>query len=234
MIQRLKTNSETHLVNRIGWLRAAVLGANDGILSTASLISGVAAGGMPRSAILLTGLAGLVAGAASMATGEYVSVSSQADTEQADLAREKRELAHNNKFEHEELAQIYVSRGLELSLAREVANQLMAHDALGAHARDELGMSEITAAKPVQAALASAASFTCGALLPLLVVLAAPPALITWSVIAATLVSLAILGALGAKTGGVKILRPTLRVLLWGALSLGLTTLVGVLFGLKF
>jgi len=168
-----------------------------------------------------------------MATGEYVSVSSQVDTEQADLAREKRELANNNKYEHEELAQIYVSRGLELSLAREVANQLMAHDALGAHARDELGMSAMTKPRPVQAALASAASFTCGAVLPLLVVLAAPQMLITWSVIVATLVSLAILGALGAKTSGVKILKPTLRVLLWGFLSLGLTTLVGILFGLK-
>jgi len=233
MAQRVQANPEIHLVGRIGWLRAAVLGANDGILSTASLISGVAAGGMPRSAILLTGLAGLVAGAASMATGEYVSVSSQSDTESADLAREKLELAHNDKAEHEELAQIYVGRGLELSLAREVSKQLMAHDALGAHARDELGMSEITTAKPVQAALSSAASFTCGALLPLLVVLVSPEGMITHLVIAATLVSLAALGALGAKTGGVKILIPTLRVLLWGALSLGLTTLVGLLFGMK-
>jgi len=168
-----------------------------------------------------------------MATGEYVSVSSQADTENADLAREKREQTRNPEFEHEELAQIYVSRGLELPLARQVANQLMAHDALGAHARDELGISEINKPNPLQAALASAASFTCGAVLPLLVAIISPPAIITMSVIATTLASLAILGALGAKTGGVRILKPTLRVLLWGAFSLGLTTLVGVLFGLK-
>ncbi|MDR3448946.1 MAG: VIT family protein [Alphaproteobacteria bacterium] len=227
---RLKAHAESHLVKRVGWLRAAVLGANDGILSTASIVSGVAAGGMPRSAILLAGLAGLMAGATSMATGEYVSVSSQADTEQADLAREKREIAHNNQFEHEELAQIYVSRGLDPALAKEVANQLMAHDALGAHARDELGISEITAARPVQAALTSAACFTCGALLPLLVVFFVPPAAILWAVITGSLAALAILGALGAGMGGVKMLRPALRVLLWGALSLGLTTLVGIFF----
>jgi VIT1/CCC1 family predicted Fe2+/Mn2+ transporter len=230
MTPQLKTKVESHLVNRIGWLRAAVLGANDGILSTASIVSGVAAGGMSQNAILLAGLAALVAGATSMATGEYVSVSSQADTEQADLTREKRELAHNDQYEHEELAQIYVSRGLELSLAREVANQLMAHDALGAHARDELGISEITVARPVQAALTSAASFTCGALVPLLVIFISPLAFIPGSIIATSLVSLAVLGALGAKTGGVKILKPTMRVLFWGALSLGLTTLVGILF----
>lgn len=228
-----KPHSESHLMNRIGWLRAAVLGANDGILSTASIVSGMAAGGASREAILLAGLAGLVAGATSMATGEYVSVSSQADTEHADLAREKREQAQNPKFEHEELAQIYMSRGVELPLARQVADQLMAHDALGAHARDELGISEINKPNPLQAALASAASFTCGAVLPLLVAIISSPAIITWSVIVSTLISLAALGALGAKTGGVKILKPTLRVLLWGAFSLGLTTLVGVLFGLK-
>lgn len=228
-----KPHSESHLMNRIGWLRAAVLGANDGILSTASIVSGMAAGGASREAILLAGLAGLVAGATSMATGEYVSVSSQADTEHADLAREKREQAQNLKFEHEELAQIYVSRGVELPLARQVADQLMAHDALGAHARDELGISEINKPKPLQAALASAASFTCGAILPLIVAIISPPAIITWSIIVTTLISLAALGALGAKTGGVKILKPTLRVLLWGAFSLGLTTLVGILFGLK-
>lgn len=231
--KKVKQHAESHLVSRTGWLRAAVLGANDGILSTASIVSGMAAGGAPRGAILLAGLAGLVAGATSMATGEYVSVSSQADTENADLAREKREQTRNPEFEHEELAQIYVSRGLELPLARQVANQLMAHDALGAHARDELGISEINKPNPLQAALASAASFTCGAVLPLLVAIISPPAIITMSVIATTLASLAILGALGAKTGGVRILKPTLRVLLWGAFSLGLTTLVGVLFGLK-
>jgi VIT1/CCC1 family predicted Fe2+/Mn2+ transporter len=230
--KKVKLHAESHLINRVGWLRASILGANDGILSTASLVSGMAAGGAPRGAILLAGLAGLVAGATSMATGEYVSVSSQTDTENADLAREKNELARNPEFEHEELAQIYVSRGLKLPLAKEVAHQLMAHDAIGAHARDELGISEMTKPKPVQAALASAASFTCGAILPLLVAVISPPALITWLVIATSLVSLAILGALGARTGGVKILKPTLRVLLWGAFSLGLTTCVGSLFGL--
>jgi VIT1/CCC1 family predicted Fe2+/Mn2+ transporter len=236
MTQRLKKakpHSESHLVSRIGWLRAAVLGANDGILSIASIVSGMAAGNAPRSTILLAGLAGLVAGATSMATGEYVSVSSQTDTESADLAREKRELARNPEFEMEELAQIYVSRGLELPLARLVASQLMAHDALGAHARDELGISEMTTAKPLQAAMASAASFACGAILPLLVAIISPPALITWSVIVTTLISLAALGALGAKTSGAGILRPTLRVLFWGALSLGLTTLIGLWFGIK-
>lgn len=228
-----KPQVESHLMNRIGWLRAAVLGANDGILSTASIVSGMAAGGASREAILLAGLAGLVAGATSMATGEYVSVSSQSDTENADLAKEKRELAANPELELEELAQIYVARGVELPLARQVAGQLMEHDALGAHARDELGISEITVAKPIQAAVASAASFTCGAILPLIVATVSPPEIIIWSVIASTLFSLAVLGLLGAKTGGAGVLKPTLRVLFWGALSLGLTTLVGVLFGIK-
>jgi VIT1/CCC1 family predicted Fe2+/Mn2+ transporter len=168
-----------------------------------------------------------------MATGEYVSVSSQTDIENSDLAREKRELKQNPKFELEELAQIYVARGVELPLARQVAGQLMAHDALGAHARDELGITEITVAKPIQAALASAASFTCGAILPLIVAIASPPPLIKEMVIVSTLISLAILGMLGAKTSGARVLRPTLRVLFWGALSLGLTTLVGVLFRIK-
>ena len=233
MTKSVKKHAESHLMSRIGWLRAAVLGANDGILSTASIVSGMAAGGTSREAILLAGLAALVAGATSMATGEYVSVSSQTDTENADLAREKRELKQNPKFELEELAQIYVARGVELSLARQVAGQLMAHDALGAHARDELGISEITVAKPIQAALASAASFTCGAILPLIVAIASPPPLIKEMVIVSTLISLAILGMLGAKTSGARVLRPTLRVLFWGALSLGLTTLVGVLFRIK-
>ena len=174
-------------MHRIGWLRAAVLGANDGILSTASIVSGMAAGGAAREAILLAGLAGLVAGATSMATGEYVSVSSQTDTEKADLTREKGELAQNPKYECEELAQIYASRGVKLPLARQVALQLMEHDALGAHSRDELGISETTTAKPVQAALASAASFTCGAILPLLVAIISPPAMITVSIIVSTL-----------------------------------------------
>ena len=228
-----KAHTESHLMNRIGWLRASVLGANDGILATASIVSGMAAGGASREAILLAGLAGLVAGATSMATGEYVSVSSQTDTENADLAREKRELVQNPKFETEELAQIYVARGVELSLARQVAAQLTVHDALGAHARDELGVSEITVAKPIQAALASAASFTCGAILPLIVAILSPPGIIVWSVIASTLLSLAVLGVLGARTGGAGVLKPTLRVLFWGSLSLGLTTLVGLLFGIK-
>jgi VIT1/CCC1 family predicted Fe2+/Mn2+ transporter len=227
------TNSETHLVKRMNWLRASVLGANDGILSIASIVSGVAAGGASHNAVLLAGLAGLVAGATSMATGEYVSVSSQSDIESADLAREKHELAANRKFEQEELAQIYVGRGLELQLARQVAVQLMAHDALGAHARDELGISEINIAKPVQAAMASAASFTCGAVLPLVVAVFSPPDFVPWSIIVSSLLSLAVLGAIGAKTGGVNILRPMVRVLFWGALSLGLTTLVGHWFGVQ-
>jgi VIT1/CCC1 family predicted Fe2+/Mn2+ transporter len=224
---------EQHRIGRIGWLRAAVLGANDGILSTASIVSGVAAGGAPRSAILLAGLAGLVAGATSMATGEYVSVSSQSDTENADLDREKKELKRNPAFEQEELAQIYVTRGLDISLARQVSAQLMKRDALGAHARDELGIMSINKARPVQAALTSAATFTCGAVLPLLVAVFSPPTLMPWSIIVTSLVSLAGLGAIGASTGGVGILRPTLRVLIWGVLSLGLTMLVGILFSLK-
>jgi VIT1/CCC1 family predicted Fe2+/Mn2+ transporter len=233
MTKSVKKHAESHLMNRVGWLRAAVLGANDGILSIASIVSGMAAGGASREAILLAGLAALVAGATSMATGEYVSVSSQTDTENADLAREKRELTQNPKFELEELAQIYVARGVELPLARQVAGQLMAHDALGAHARDELGISETTVAKPIQAALASAASFICGAILPLVVAILSPPVMIKEMVIVSTLISLAILGMLGAKTSGARVLRPTLRVLFWGALSLGLTTLVGVLFRIK-
>ena len=230
---RKKPHSESHLMNRIGWLRAAVLGANDGILSTASIVSGMAAGGASRETILLAGLAALMAGATAMATGEYVSVSSQMDTENADLTREKNELAKSPQLEHEELSQIYVSRGIELPLARQVATQLMAHDALGAHARDELGISEITTARPIQAALASAASFACGAILPLLVAIISPPAIITWTVIIFTLISLAALGILGAKAGGAGTLKPTLRILFWGAISLGLTTLVGVVFGIK-
>lgn len=229
----IKAHSESHLLHRTGWLRAAVLGANDGILSIASIVSGMAAGGASREAVLLAGLAGLVAGATSMATGEYVSVSSQSDTEKADLAREKRELKKNPTFELEELAQIYVTRGLELPLAREVATQLMAHDAIGAHARDELGISETMTARPLQAALASAASFICGGILPMLVATLSPQEIITWTITASTLASLAILGWVGAYIGGVNWLRPTVRVLLWGALSLGSTTLIGNLFGIK-
>lgn len=232
MITR-ESSAELHLINRIGWLRASVLGANDGILSTASIVSGMAAGGASHHAILLAGLAGLVAGATSMATGEYVSVSSQSDTENADLAREAMELDKNPSFEREELAQIYVARGVALPLAREVAMQLMAKDALAAHAHDELGISEMTTANPIQAALASAASFTVGALLPLLVSIISPPTMLVATVIISTMLALAILGIIGAKAGGARVLKPTLRVLFWGALSLGLTTLVGVLFGVK-
>ena len=203
---------ETHLVERIGWLRAAVLGANDGIISTASLILGVAAAAAAKSDILLAGVAGLVAGAMSMAAGEYVSVSSQSDTEQADLARERRELSEDPEFEKEELAQIYVARGVEPQLARQVALQLMAKDALGAHARDELGISEITTARPIQAALTSAATFSVGAAAPLVLVLLSPSTLLIPIVSAGSLLFLAFLGFLGAKTGGAEILKPIVRV----------------------
>lgn len=224
--------TESHLIRRIGWLRASVLGANDGILSTASIVSGMAAGGASHNAIMLAGLASLVAGATAMATGEYVSVSSQTDTENADLAREKQELEKKPAYEMEELAQIYVKRGVTLPVARTVAEQLMAHDALSAHAHDELGISEITTAKPIQAALSSAASFSVGALLPLIVTFAVPSSMILVAVIVSTMMSLAALGIVGAKAGGAHALRPTIRVLFWGALSLGLTTLVGILFGI--
>jgi vacuolar iron transporter family protein len=201
---RIRLHPEHHLVDRIGWLRAAVLGANDGILSTASLIVGVAAAAATKNAVLVAGVAGLVAGAMSMATGEYVSVSSQSDTEQADLTRERNELRNNIEFEKEELAQIYVKRGLELPLARKVAQQLMAKDALAAHARDELGISEITAARPVQAALTSALTFWVGAALPLLMVVISPIGAIVPIVFAASLAFLALLGAIGARVGGRK------------------------------
>jgi VIT1/CCC1 family predicted Fe2+/Mn2+ transporter len=198
-----RLHRENHLVERIGWLRAAVLGANDGIISTASLVLGVASAAASQNDILLTGVAGLVAGAMSMAAGEYVSESSQSDTEHADLAREKRELAGDPVFEREELAQLYVARGVEADLAREVAKQLMAKDALAAHARDELGISEITAARPVQAALASAATFSVGAAAPLALVLVAPSSVLIPVVSAGSLLFLALLGAIGAKAGGV-------------------------------
>jgi VIT1/CCC1 family predicted Fe2+/Mn2+ transporter len=222
---------EGHLVERIGWLRAAVLGANDGIISTASLILGVAAAGATKSDILLAGVAGLVAGAMSMAAGEYVSVSSQSDTEQADLARERRELSEDPQFEREELAQIYVARGVEVGLARQVARQLMAKDALGAHARDELGISEITAARPVQAALTSAATFSAGAAAPLALVLLAPSSLLIPVVAVGSLAFLALLGLLGARTGGAKVLRPIIRVTFWGAFAMALTASIGAFVG---
>lgn len=222
---------ERHLVERIGWLRAAVLGANDGIVSTASLIVGVAAGAASRNEILLAGIAGLVAGAMSMAAGEYVSVSSQSDTEEADLARERKELATDVEFERAELAQIYVKRGLDPELAREVALQLMAKDALGAHARGELGISEATTARPIQAALTSAATFTVGAAMPLLMVLVSPASLLVSVVATASLGFLALLGAIGGRAGGAHVLRATLRVTFWGALAMALTAGIGALFG---
>ena len=222
---------ETHLVSRIGWLRAAVLGANDGIVSTASLIVGVAAASAATSEVLIAGIAGLVAGAMSMAAGEYVSVSSQSDTEQADLARERAEQVSQPEFEHEELAQIYVKRGLDLGLASQVADQLMAKDALGAHAQDELGISEITTARPVLAAITSAATFAVGAALPLTMVLVSPPAALVPAVSGASLLFLALLGAIGARVGGANIWKAAFRVTFWGALAMALTAGIGALVG---
>lgn len=222
---------ERHMVQRIGWLRAAVLGANDGIVSTASLVVGVAAASQGRSEILLAGVAGLVAGAFSMAAGEYVSVSSQADTEAADLTRERAELATQPEFEREELANLYVARGVEPGLARQVADQLMVRDALGAHARDELGISEITTARPIQAAIASALTFAGGAALPLVAALLAPPPMIVPVVSVAAILFLAILGAVGARAGGAGMVKAVGRVTFWGALALAATAGVGALFG---
>jgi VIT1/CCC1 family predicted Fe2+/Mn2+ transporter len=226
-----RLHNENHLVKRIGWLRAAVLGANDGIISTASLVLGVASAAASRNDIMLTGVAGLVAGAMSMAAGEYVSVSSQSDTEHADLRREKRELAEDPVFEREELAQLYVARGVEAGLAREVATQLMAKDALGAHAQDELGISEISTARPVQAALASAATFSVGAAAPLLLVLGSPSNVLIPAVAIGSLLFLSLLGAVGAKAGGAGLLKPTVRVTFWGAFAMGLTAGIGAVFG---
>ena len=225
------STTERHASQRIGWLRAAVLGANDGIVSTASLVVGVAAAAAARGDILLAGSAGLVAGAMSMAAGEYVSVSSQADAEQADLTRERQELRTQPEFELEELARIYVDRGLDPPLAREVAAKLMQGDALAAHARDELGLSEITAARPVQAALASAVAFTAGAVVPLLAAIAAPEQAVIPVVAAASLVCLAVLGALGAWAGGARVGRAVARVTFWGILALLATAGIGRLFG---
>ena len=224
-------HTENHLIARIGWLRAAVLGANDGIISTASLILGVVSAAPTGNGAVLAGVAGLVAGAMSMAAGEYVSVSSQADTEHADMAREAGELAADPDRETDELAQIYIGRGVEAGLARQVAVQLMAKDALGAHSRDELGISETTTARPVQAALASAATFTVGAAAPLILVLISPAALLLPVVAVGSLLFLALLGMIGAKAGGAGILRPTIRVMFWGALAMALTTGIGALFG---
>jgi VIT1/CCC1 family predicted Fe2+/Mn2+ transporter len=222
---------ETHLIERIGWLRAAVLGANDGLISTASLIVGVAAASPSRNEVLVAGIAGLVAGAMSMAAGEYVSVSSQADTEKADLARERRELAEQPEAELSELTQIYVDRGVAPDLARQVAQQMMAKDAFAAHARDELGLAPHVIARPVQAALTSAATFALGAAFPLLIAMLAPARGLTWTVSLACLVGLAALGAIGARTGGSDVVRATLRVTFWGAVAMATTALIGALIG---
>jgi VIT1/CCC1 family predicted Fe2+/Mn2+ transporter len=222
---------ERHNVGRIGWLRAAVLGANDGIVSTASLVVGVAAAAADKPAILLAGFAGLAAGALSMAAGEYVSVSSQSDTEKADIARETVELATQPEFEREELTQIYIDRGLDRALAAQVADALMTRDSLAAHARDELGISALTTARPLQAASASAATFSVGAGLPLLTVVLSPSDSIVWTVSAAALVFLAVLGVLGARAGGAPVGKSVARVMFWGALAMAVTAGVGLLFG---
>lgn len=222
---------ERHKTHRIGWLRAAVLGANDGIVSTASLVLGVAAAGATTNSILVAGVAGLMAGSMSMAAGEYVSVSSQSDTENADIEKERKELAADPVHELEELTMIYVGRGLDKKLAREVATQLTAHDALGAHARDELGISDILSAKPIQAALASAATFAVGALLPLLMVVLVPTSILMWTVAASSLLFLAMLGSLAANAGGASVMKSATRVTFWGALAMALTAGVGALFG---
>jgi vacuolar iron transporter family protein len=227
----LERRRERHRTGKAGWLRAAVLGANDGILSTASLVLGVAAAHGSHSGILIAGVAGLVAGAMSMAAGEYVSVHSQADTEQADLKLERKELRTDDKGEHRELAAIYVGRGLDPALAKQVADQLMAHDALGAHARDELGISETLRARPIQAALTSAASFSIGAAMPLFVTAIVPQASIIGFVAATSLVCLAGLGALAARTGGARVATGAIRVAFWGALAMAVTAGVGTLFG---
>jgi VIT1/CCC1 family predicted Fe2+/Mn2+ transporter len=222
---------ERHRTDRVGWLRAAVLGANDGILSTASLVLGVAAAHATHSNVMVAGVAGLVAGSMSMAAGEYVSVHSQADTEQADLKLERKELKADDTGEHKELAAIYVARGLDPSLAKQVAQQLMAHDALGAHARDELGISPALSARPIQAALASAGSFAVGAVMPLVVTAIAPAAGLIPLVSGSSLVFLVLLGGLAARAGGASVTLGAVRVTFWGALAMALTAGVGALFG---
>jgi len=228
---RSPRHREHHLIGRIGWLRAAVLGANDGILSTGSLILGVAASNADRQAVLIAGIASLIAGGMSMAAGEYVSVSSQSDTEKADLDRERQELKDFGPDEHEELAQIYVARGLTVELARQVAQQLMAKDALAAHAQDELGISQTTTARPIQAGLASAAAFSVGAAMPLAMVLLAPAAWLSPLVTVASLGFLALLGAVGARAGGAGVVKAMVRVTFWGALAMAVTAGVGALVG---
>jgi vacuolar iron transporter family protein len=230
-MSRLRLHSEHHFVDRTGWLRAAVLGANDGIISTASLIVGVAAAAASQNDVLIAGIASLAAGAMSMAAGEYVSVSSQSDAEQSDLARERQELSDSPKSELNELTEIYVKRGLDRPLARQVAEQLTEKDALAAHARDELGITSFTTARPVQAALASAAMFSVGAAMPLLMVLVSPSDALVAIVTGASLGFLALLGAVGAYVGGAKILPATARVTFWGALAMGITAGIGTLFG---
>lgn len=224
-------HKERHRLHRVGWLRAAVLGANDGIVSTASLVLGVIAAGADAQGVLVAGVAGLVAGAMSMAAGEYISVSSQADAEQADLAREREELSDSPAAEQKELAAIYVKRGLDVALASEVATQLMQFDALAAHARDELGITDASVARPIQAALASAGSFTVGAALPLLIVVIFPSAWLMWAIASGSLVSLALLGLLSASVGGAPVGIAILRVSFWGALAMALTAGIGALFG---
>lgn len=222
---------ERHRTGRMGWLRAAVLGANDGIVSTSSLLLGVAAAHATHSSELIAGVAALVSGAMSMAAGEYVSVQSQKDSEQADLERERVELKTDNKGEHRELASIYVSRGLDPALAKQVAEQLMNHDAVGAHARDELGISETLRARPIQAALASAASFTVGAAMPLLITVIAPAGALAFLLSGTSLLFLAVLGGLAARVGGAGVIKGTMRVTFWGALAMALTAGIGALFG---
>lgn len=230
-MSRLHIHAEKHLMKRIGWLRAAVLGANDGILSTSSLIIGVASASATPKDILIAGVAGIVAGAMSMAAGEYVSVSSQADTEQADLNRERTELENDPDSELSELTNIYAKRGVDKELARQVAIQLMKKDALGSHARDELGISEITTARPIQAAFTSAGTFALGAVLPLLTALICPMNILIPAVSVASLIFLALLGALGAKAGGAHVLKATARVIFWGAFAMAMAASVGALFG---
>ena len=226
-----RSHRESHLVARIGWLRASVLGANDGIVSTASLIIGVASAAQSPSAIVVTGVAALVAGAMSMAAGEYVSVSSQADTEKADRSKEARELVEDPESELEELTRIYMARGLDRKLASDVAAQFTAKDPLKAHLRDELGLSAHLEAKPIQAALASAASFVVGAAFPLMLVLILPRSWLVWGIAVGSILFLALLGVVGARAGGAPVLRATIRVTFWGALAMAITAGVGLLFG---
>lgn len=231
MIAARSRSQEEHVTGRLGWLRAAVLGANDGVLSTSSLIIGVASAHATHASVLVAGVSGLVAGAMSMSAGEYVSVSSQADSERADLARERAELEKDFEGETRELAGVYVKRGLDRALALQVAQQLMAHDALGAHSRDELGLSDATLARPVQAAFASAASFSAGAALPLGVAALVPAGLMAAAVAVASLLFLALLGAVGAKAGGAGLLKATVRVTFWGAVAMAVTAGIGAMFG---